>query len=90
MIDQKSAPAEEDVGHTDEPHEKPAMVKPNPKPAKKGKESKTNSGKRDNSKPVEKVWSNQVDCEDAETKMQERLAQVCAWAHTYIYILFAF
>jgi len=55
----------------DEPQEKPAMVKPAPKPAAKGKKGSDDKPK---SNP-EKVWSNKNECEEAERKFQERLAQ---------------
>ncbi|XP_023348099.1 uncharacterized protein LOC111716835 isoform X3 [Eurytemora carolleeae] len=62
----RSAPVEDDSAHS-------AADKPASKPDKKEKK-KAGSSKKE-TKPVEKVWSNKADCDDAETKLQERLAQ---------------
>ncbi len=68
LIDQRSAPVEDDSAHS-------AADKPASKPDKE--KTKAGSSKKE-TKPVEKVWSNKADCDDAETKLQERLAQVFA------------
>lgn len=61
--------------------EKPAMVKPAPKPAKASKQASKPANKpaKTADKPApaaEKVWSNKAECDEAETRLQERLAQV--------------
>ena len=52
--------------------QKPALVKPASKPAPK----QSSGGKATKPAVVEKAWNNKAECEDAERKLQERLAQV--------------
>ena len=80
---QKSAPvtAEEDVDlfASDEDKQpaaqKPALVKPASKPVAKAPKQ-SSDGKAAKPAAVEKAWNNKAECEDAERKLQERLAQV--------------
>ena len=86
---QRSAPAavEDDVDlFEDEPQQKPVAAKPAAKPAK-GKPGK--GAAKSVEKPVEKVWNNKAECDDAEKKLQERLAQVTVPVH-YKCLLFYF
>jgi len=70
----KSSSAAEDVdlfaSDNDEPAPKSAQVKPAPKAAKESKKAA-----KAKSEPQEKVWNNKSECEEAERKFQERLAQ---------------
>ena len=70
-INQKDHQAEEEVDL--EVDEKPAKsIKPaNPKPSK---QAAAKSAKKDEEKGM---WANKAECEEAEAKLQERLAQVC-------------
>ena len=65
-----AAAKEEDIdlfASDEEPQPKPVMVKPKKQQSKKAKAA---------SPAPEKVWANKAECEDAEKKLQERLAQV--------------
>ena len=55
--------------------QKPALVKPASKPAAKAPKQ-SRGGKAAKPAVVEKAWNNKEECEDAERKLQERLAQV--------------